>query len=172
MAEEVKNLPPPSKFQKPLLLFLIIMVILGTFSLAVMLAFSLGKSQKQEPVSTAAPPISLSPIPEVSPSPAPSPSPADETVLIKQAVYKLTGLNETKAEVTINKNTGQFATGNIKEFEAVGGAYWIAAKSGAAGWVGVYAGQATPKCSEIAPYNFPKDMVPECLDAGGNVVSR
>lgn len=108
-------------------------------------------------------------------SPSPSPemvvSVVDETPQIKEAVFRLTGLDPTKAEVTINKNTGQFATGNIKEFEAVGGAYWIAAKV-ANNWLGVYAGQATPKCSEISSYNFPKDMVPECLDNSNNVIKR
>ena len=104
--------------------------------------------------------------------PLPTPTPkVDETGLIKQAIFKLTGLDATKAEVTINKNTGKHATGGIKEFEAVGGAYWLAAKTGET-WVGVYAGQAQPTCSQIAPYNFPKEMVPECLDASGKVVSR
>lgn len=102
----------------------------------------------------------------------PSPTSAvDETSLIKQAIFELTGLDQTKAEVSINKNTGTYAKGNIKEFEAVGGAYWIAAKT-PEGWVGVYAGQANPKCSDIAPYNFPKDMVPECLNESGAVVER
>ena len=56
-------------------------------------------------------------------------NPAQEAELIKQAVFKKTGLTANQAEVTINKNTGQHATGNIKEFEAVGGAYWLAAKT-------------------------------------------
>lgn len=125
-----------------------------------------------------------SPTPFLSPSPVatvistptpetlgPSPSPADETSLIKQAIFELTGLNETKAEVTINKNTGKHAKGNVKEFEAVGGAYWLAAKT-EEGWIGVYAGQANPTCVQIAPYDFPKDMIPECLDASNNVVKR
>jgi hypothetical protein len=95
----------------------------------------------------------------------------NEDDLIKTAVFKLTGLDKTKAEVTISKNSGQYAKGTIKEFEAVGGAYWIAAKT-ASGWVGVYAGQATPKCSQIAPYDFPKDMVPECLDENNKLIIR
>ncbi|MFZ5365870.1 MAG: hypothetical protein ACOZBZ_01115 [Patescibacteria group bacterium] len=114
------------------------------------------------------PSASITPTLTVLPTPTPT---IDETALIKQAVYKKTGLDQTKAEVTINKNTGKHATGNIKEYEAVGGAYWLAAKT-ATGWVCVYDGQANPKCSEIAPYNFPKDMVPECLDANGKVVKR
>lgn len=116
------------------------------------------------------------PLPSPTASPAisvPSPTSAiDESNLIKQAIFKLTGLDETKAGININKKTDKHATGNIKEFAAVGGAYWLAAKSGAAGWVGVYAGQAQPKCSEIAPYDFPLAWVPDCLDASGQVVSR
>lgn len=118
-------------------------------------------------------PSPLSP-PVVTIVPTSSPAPpvgGDETNLIKQAIFKLTGLDETKAEVSINKNTGKHAKGNIKEFEAVGGAYWLAAKVGDT-WIGVYAGQAHPECSEIAPYNFPKEMVLECLDNTGKVVPR
>ncbi len=125
------------------------------------------------PTSTSAPlaiPSPLSSAETVTVSPSPSPT-VDETQLIEEAVFKLTGLDPTKAEVTINNHTGQFATGGIKELEAVGGAYWLAAKV-AKNWVGVYAGQAQPKCSEISPYNFPKDMVPECLDNSNNVVNR
>jgi len=113
------------------------------------------------------------------PSPQPTPTPeeaaptptVDESGLIKQAVFKKTGLDATQAEVSINKNTGQHATGNIKEFEAVGGAYWLAAKT-TEGWVCVYDGQSQPTCEQIAPYNFPKDMVPECLDENGQVVGN
>ena len=121
-------------------------------------------------------------IPQTKTIPSPTPSPTitqkitptttvDETVLIKQAVFQKTGLNASQAEVTINKNTGQYATGNIKEFEAVGGAYWLAAKT-EHGWVCVYDGQSQPTCEQIAPYNFPKDMVPECLDQNGNLLKR
>jgi hypothetical protein len=95
----------------------------------------------------------------------------DESALIKQAVYKKTGLDAVKAEVTINQNTGTHAKGNIKEFEAVGGAYWLAAKTDA-GWICAYDGQSHPSCEQIAPYNFPKDMVPECLDKDNKVVAR
>ncbi|MBI4999719.1 hypothetical protein HZB97_03045 [Candidatus Gottesmanbacteria bacterium] len=110
----------------------------------------------------------FSPVVTIIPTPTPA---AEEANLIKQAVFKLTGLDATRAEVTINRKTDKHGKGTIKEFEAVGGAYWIAAKT-TEGWVGVYAGQAQPSCAQIAPYNFPKDMVPECLDASGNVVSR
>ena len=95
----------------------------------------------------------------------------NEDNLIKQAIYQKTGLNEATADIAVNQNTGTYATGNIKEKEAVGGAYWLAAKKDGQ-WVAVYDGQAYPTCAQIAPYNFPISMVPACLDSSNNVVSR
>ena len=130
------------------------------------------KTPASTPPSGGGPVFSPTPTVTIKPTVALTPTPTvDETSLIKQAVYKKTGLDETQAEVTINKNTGKHATGNIKEFEAVGGAYWLAAKT-SSGWVCVYDGQSQPTCEQIAPYNFPKDMVPECLDEDGKVVER
>lgn len=101
-----------------------------------------------------------------------SPTPVvDESELIKEAVFKKTGLDKTKAEVTISKNAGEFASGGIKEFEAVGGAWWIAAKTDD-GWICVHTGQSNPSCQDIAPYNFPTSIAPECMDENNQVVIR
>lgn len=90
---------------------------------------------------------------------------------IKTAVLERVGLEEDEVEFSITTNTGTHAKGNIKEVEAIGGGYWLAAKT-EDGWVAVYDGQANPECSEIEPYDFPADLVPECIDEEGNVVSR
>lgn len=50
------------------------------------------------------------------------------------------------------------------------GGYFLAAREGE-NWVIIYDGQATPECESVAPYDFPTDMVPECLDAVGNLVT-
>jgi len=116
------------------------------------------------------------PNPEITVEITPTPtkkiiSPAEEENLIKKTVYEKTGLAEEEASVTISKNTGEFATGGIKEYEAIGGAYWLAAKTDE-GWVCVYDGQSQPECEQIDLYGFPKDMVPECMDKNGKVVKR
>jgi len=174
MAEE-NTTGQPAKNQNPVIVFLIFIIVIGLLALA----FFFGLKYRQTPggaTPTPTPEVTNVPIPQPTPTPVitqkitPIPS-IDESELIKQAVFKKTGLTASQAEVTINKNTGEYATGNIKEFEAVGGAYWLAAKTDD-GWIGVYDGQSQPTCVQIAPYNFPKDMVPECLDKNGKVVKR
>ncbi|MCJ7804390.1 hypothetical protein MUP35_01510 [Patescibacteria group bacterium] len=158
----------PAKNQNSIITFLIFIIVIGLLALAFFFGLKFRTTSPEETISTPTPEITLTPSPQPTPTPAPT---IDETEAIKQAVFKKTGLNASQAEVSINKNTGQHATGNIKEFEAVGGAYWLAAKT-AEGWVCVYDGQSQPACEQIAPYNFPKDMVPECLDENGEVVKR
>ena len=142
------------------------------------MAYRLGQSQKQgvatfsETTPTPVITLPLEETPTVSPSPILTPTPTiDEASLIKQAVLAKLGLSESQVVFAITQNTGQHAKGNIREIEAVSGGYWIAAKT-ESGWVVVYDGQASPTCAQIAPYNFPKDMVPECLNESGSVVTR
>ena len=150
---------------KSAFLILFIFVLLGAVGVV---AYFLGAKKLSLPEKVATPtPTTL---PQLSPSPVLSPT-QDETDLIKAAIYALTGLDEVKAEVIIDQNTGIHAKGGIREYGAVGCAYWIAAKPDSE-WIGVYAGQAHPTCNEIASYDFPTDMVPECMDSSGNVVSR
>ncbi|MCK4588413.1 hypothetical protein KAT60_01190 [Candidatus Woesebacteria bacterium] len=150
---------------KSAFLTLFIFVLLGAVGV---FAYLLGAKKLSLPGKAVTPtPTTL---PQLSPSPVLSPT-QDETDLIKAAIYTLTGLDEVKAEVIIDQNTGIHAKGGIREYGAVGGAYWIAAKSDGE-WIGVYAGQTHPTCNEIASYDFPTDMVPECLDSSGKVVIR
>ncbi len=150
---------------KTAFLTLFIFVLLGAVGVSAYL-FGAKKFSLSEKVATPTPVTSL----QLSPSPIPSPT-SNETDLIKAAIYTLTELDETKATVTISENIGTHAKGGIREYGAAGGAYWIAAKLDGE-WDGVYAGQANPTCNEIASYDFPTDMVPECLDANGSVVTR
>ncbi len=151
---------------KTAFLILFIFVLLGAVGA---FAYFLGAKKLSLPGKAPTPtPTATSLQPPTSPILSPTPN---ETDLIKAAIYALTGLDETKVTVTITQNTGVHAKGGIREYGAVGGAYWIAAKSDSE-WVGVHSGQANPTCNEITPYDFPTDMVPECLDADGNVVTR
>jgi len=178
MAEEQAPIPyavtPKKKFPATLILIIII-VLLG---FAVIFLLQSGRlSQKTPPTTT--PTVQVTPTPEIIPTLAITPTPLttptttvdDDNKLIKQAILNKLGLTESQAVVTISQNTGQYAKGGVKEIEAVGGGYFLAAKVGG-NWVTVYDGQANPTCVQLAPYNFPTDMVPECLDSSGKVVKR
>ena len=96
----------------------------------------------------------------------------DEEALIMAAVLEVVGLEEDEADFAITTNTGTHAKGNINEAEAeVSGGYWLAAKT-EYGWTHVYDGQAHPTCEQIEPYDFPLDLVEDCLDEEGEVVTR
>lgn len=95
----------------------------------------------------------------------------DDTKAIEAALLEKTGIPAEKLQFAVAQNTGTHARGTLKHKDDVGGGYFIAAKDDGR-WVIVYDGQATPGCGEIAPYGFPIDMVPECLDGTGNLVVR
>ena len=114
------------------------------------------------------PALTSRPISDSTPVPLPTPN---DVAAIKSALAEKLGVTEDSLEVTISENIGTHAKGNVKELEAVGGAYWIAAKVGDY-WVIVYDGQANPTCAEITPYDFPSSMVPECYAADGSVITR
>lgn len=100
-----------------------------------------------------------------------TPAELDETSLIMDAVLERVGLNEEDVVFTVTINTGTHAKGNIRDVGAVGGGYWLAVKSGGK-WVAVYDGQANPPCEDVDLYNFPSDMVPECMDDNNQLVTR
>jgi hypothetical protein len=110
--------------------------------------------------------------PTPSPSAAlstPTPTPEDEIPAIKKAILTKLNTDETQVTVSVNTVKGSLAKGTVGG--TGGGGYFLAAKT-AQGWIIVYDGQSNPPCSDIAPYNFPTDMVPECMDVNYNVVTR
>ena len=67
------------------------------------------------------------------------------------------------ADLTINENDSQYAQGLVKFAGEIAGGWWLAAKT-SGDWVIVADGNGVVMCSDIAPYNFPTSMVPECWD--------
>ena len=52
------------------------------------------------------------------------------------------------------------------------GGGWFLAYKNPDGWIIVDDGNGTISCETIAPYNFPVDMVPECVDKNGNLIKK
>lgn len=92
--------------------------------------------------------------------------------LLKKAVSEKTGIPINKIVLEISENTGKHAKGLISEKdEQFGGGYWLALKTDGR-WTIVYDGQNTPECAVVDPSGFPIQMVPECYDSSGNVITR
>jgi len=93
-----------------------------------------------------------------------TPIPSDEQ-LIAAVIAEQIGKSVDQLDITVTTITGRHATGFVDN------GYFLAFKQDDT-WVYVYAGQATPPCSDVEHYQFPEEMVPECLDAGNNLVNR
>jgi hypothetical protein len=96
---------------------------------------------------------------------------SDDGDAIRMALVEKTGIPADKLEFAVTQNSGVHARGTLKHKDDPGGGYFIAAKADNR-WVIVYDGQATPACAAIAPYDFPVDMAPECLDGANHLVVR
>ena len=106
----------------------------------------------------------------VAPSPSVLPAMSDLEA-IKQAFSEKYGHPVSEVNVNISKNTGSLAQGGVGFEGEMGGGWFLAAKT-ADGWVIVDDGNGTISCELIEPYGFPVDMVPECVDSGGNLIVR
>lgn len=108
---------------------------------------------------------------EATPS-ASSGSELTDLELIKKALVAKTGISIEMIDVSITKPADNFVKGLVgTKGEETGGGYFLAVKD-KGNWYIVYDGQATPNCVAVNPFNFPADMVSECLDASGNLVKR
>ncbi len=96
----------------------------------------------------------------------------EDTEDIRSALATKHGKSINETIITVSKDTGTHAQGGIRFSGEESGAAWFAAKNASGEWVIVYDGQGVIPCDDIAPYNFPKDMIPECWDeaTGQNVV--
>ncbi len=77
----------------------------------------------------------------------------------------------SEIEVIINKQRDPYMQGGVKEKDAMGGGWFLAYKKDGK-WIIVDDGNGTISCEKIEPYNFPTDMVPECVDSSGHLKTR
>ena len=103
-------------------------------------------------------------MPQVGPI-AMSVEPTGEEAAIAAAFSAHLGMELDALVVTISEVAGQHAKGGVP------GGYFLATKEGDR-WVIVHDGQTYPPCEAIEAYEFPIEMVPECLDENDNVVTR
>ncbi len=156
-------------------LFIPISVILAGLIIGFFIFISASKNNQSSTNITPTPEVTTVPTQTQTPTATPTTSvlpTADDLSAIKQALAARLSVSADSLDVSITKNTGSYAKGNVKEKTSeVGGGYYLAAKVSGK-WVIVYDGQSTPTCAQISSYNFPSDMVPECLNSTGQVIQR
>lgn len=93
-------------------------------------------------------------------------------VAVKAGLVAEHGPSANSMNVTVSKIVGNFAQGGAVDPASVGGAMWLAAKTGS-GWKLVWDGNGTISCESTDPYNFPVSMLPECWnEATGKLITR
>lgn len=119
------------------------------------------------------PSIEPSVLPTIVPSPKPSPSVKTKSDLdaIKEAFSKKYNKPLSDVNITISKNNGIHASGGVKFGGEMGGGWWLAYNDNG-NWMIVQDGNGTVTCEIIEPYNFPTDMVPECVTQAGKLIKR
>lgn len=70
-------------------------------------------------------------------------------------------------KVQVQADTGNFAKGLVNFTDEQGGAIWLAAKT-SQGWELAFDGNGIAPCEAVNKYDFPKDLVPQCLDEQNN----
>ncbi len=81
---------------------------------------------------------------------------------VRQALAAKHGGSADRFNITVSKVIDTYAQGGVTETGAVGGAMWLAAKSGGT-WKLLWDGNGTIPCDTFDAYPaFPTSMVPEC----------
>jgi hypothetical protein len=83
------------------------------------------------------------------------------------AIGKEFGTDPSKYIITKSKQIGDYAIGGVTEQGAQGGAQWWGVKENGE-WKYIFSGQSYPKCSIIAPYQIPKELLDSCWDDATN----
>ncbi|HPJ16773.1 MAG TPA: hypothetical protein PK639_00905 [Candidatus Woesebacteria bacterium] len=110
----------------------------------------------------------------VNPSPTPvstitiTPTPEISVVdQLKKAVADKYKISIDIVGINISQNTASHATGTVS---VEGGGGWFLAFKNGLNWILVDDGNGTVSCEKVAPYGFPKSMVPECVDNQGKLI--
>jgi len=96
-------------------------------------------------------------------------SSADDLVQIKNAFAKKYGKKNDDIDLNLSQNDGTYANGTVNFKLSMEGGIFLAANASGE-WLIVFDGNGTIPCNALGPYNFPKSMVPECLNSQGKLV--
>lgn len=84
---------------------------------------------------------------------------------IRIALAERLGIGTEEMEITITESAGEHLSGRVNN------GFFFAVKRNDT-WQIVHDGSAAPPCEDIEAYQFPTDMVPQCLDENNKLVVR
>lgn len=92
--------------------------------------------------------------------------------IMAEALGRKFNLSAESLSVNVLSDTGLFAKGTYNETGG-GGGIWFAAKT-QNGWELAGAGNGIISCGDIEKYDFPREMIPQCIDTqnGNNLIQR
>ena len=92
-------------------------------------------------------------------------APKTDAEQIKEVLVAKYDWDADNIVLTVRTNDGQYASGGVREINALaGGGMWFAAKVDGQ-WQIVSDGNGTAMCSDLTAYpDFPSDLIPECWD--------
>lgn len=125
-----------------------------------------------QPTNTPPPPSITQPVAAVYPTDTPPVvSSKSDAQLLQEAFAKKYNRQASSYIITISKTDGTHISGGVKISGEMGGGWFLAYKQNG-NIIIVQDGNGTISCEIIAPYNFPSDMVPECVTNNGKLVKR
>jgi len=96
----------------------------------------------------------------------------DDLYPIAVGIGKEFGTDPSIYVITKSKQIGNYAIGGVTEKEAqAGGAQWWGVKENGV-WKYIFSGQSYPKCSVIAGYQIPKELLESCFDDATNTLKN
>lgn len=107
----------------------------------------------------------------------PDQTPATSTPIIQNssvkdqiilAISQKNNWDPSKVDLNVAISEGDYAKGDVRFKEEMGGGLWFAAKVDGI-WKIVYDGNGIITCDALTNYNnFPKDLIPQCFDKQTN----
>lgn len=104
---------------------------------------------------------------EKTPTPTPSPETKTDQQQIQEFFVKKYNKSKNDTQVVISHKTNTHAQGGVSFANETGGAIWLAHQENN-NWLVDFDGHGAIPCSSVQPYDYPKDMVPECWDEQEN----
>ncbi len=97
----------------------------------------------------------------------------DEELIAAAFAKRYSDISADDIVVTISKQIKTFATGGVRlssDPEATGGLFFAVEQNGE--WVIAWDGNGTIDCADIDQYDFPTEIISECVDEQGNLKTR